>query len=110
MSKIKQLCNKSVEDGETISFKAVTAKAVIIREHDVNISRYILHLISNGSKVFVDSLFTSSSIRMESLELLPGETYEIEIGRGSDHHDSAGPDRKLKESTLKLGVFWRAPE
>lgn len=99
MSKIKQLCNKSVEDGETISFKAVSDKAVIILEHAVNISSYILQLNSNGSEVFVDSLFSSGSIRMENLELLPGETYEIKIQRYSE-----------KEAKLKLGVFWRTPE
>ena len=99
MSKIKQLCNKSVEDGETISFKAESDKAVIILEHAVNICSFLLQLKSNGSEVFVDSLFSSGSIRMENLELLPGETYEIKIQRYSE-----------KEAKLKLGVFWRAPE
>ena len=99
MSKIKQLVKKQVTESLEVKFTAESDKATFFQESPDCINNVALYLNSNGSKIYLGSLFpmysTDHGERCTSKrQLLKGEQYGLEI-------------TATKEKALaKIGVFW----
>ncbi|WP_296052303.1 hypothetical protein [uncultured Alteromonas sp.] len=108
MSKITQLCNEQFNGISKVAFKAVSTKAVFTMESAVNVGGMSLYLMSNGSRIFLGSLFGRSPQGIEELTMLEGEDYELEIIQGDILKDMMDKKAGRKKAALKLGVFWEA--
>lgn len=99
MSNIKQLVKKQIQENLEVEFKAESTKATFILEDKTGIDSITLTLHSNGSKVYLGSLFENSTLRpstayISNLELIKGEKYSVEFNA------AAG------KAMAKIGVVW----